>query len=412
MNRAARGRKAPLSRRCGAGRSLQRLAPVYRFVLQLVLLALTAGGACAHDPSSYGGVFRSRNLGGTWLSADVGLFLNAALVVAVNPKHQGELLAGTDLGLLGSRNAGLSWTPAARDLIFGPVFAVTFLSDGQGAICAAQSGVFRREVGGWMPVAAPEAAIPARTLALGASAERIYLLGRNRLFLSADGGHSFVPVPGPSDTSVMSALAVVGSQHEIVVAVIDGQIMSSEDGGKGWRAGGLGEASNPVDTVAVDVEVPNRVWAAHAGQIYASDEGGAVWRSVGRSLPEPGTTVRGIAANAEATTLVVASNRGLYRSENGGETWMLKEDNLPIHLEAGPLTRDPADAGLLYAVYSLMPYSEVWRAASEGGNLLKRLDPISLAGGISFWLLLLIGGWLCARRLARSRLVGTGELLC
>ena len=79
MNWAARGRKAPLSRRCGAGRSLQRLAPVYRFVLQLVLLALTAGGACAHDPVSYGGVFRSRNLGGTWLSADVGLFLDAAL---------------------------------------------------------------------------------------------------------------------------------------------------------------------------------------------------------------------------------------------------------------------------------------------------------------------------------------------
>ncbi|HEX2335136.1 MAG TPA: hypothetical protein VHI72_01550, partial [Hyphomicrobiaceae bacterium] len=238
------------------------------------MLAVTAGGACAHDPSSYGGVFRSRNLGGTWLSADVGLFLNAALVVAINPKHQGELLAGTDLGLHGSRNAGLSWTPEARDLIFGAVFAATFLSDGQGAICVAQSGVFRREVGRWMPAAAPETAIPARTLALGTSAERVYLLGRDRLFLSADGGHSFVPVPVPSDTSVMSALAVVRSQPEIVVAVIDGQIMSSEDGGKGWRAGGLGEASNPVDTVAVDGEVPNRVWAAHAGRIYASDEGG------------------------------------------------------------------------------------------------------------------------------------------
>ena len=49
---------------------------------------------------------------------------------------------------------------------------------------------------------------------------------------------------------------------------------------------------------------------------------------------------------------------------------MLKEDNLPIHLEAGPLARDPSDAGVLYAVYSLMPYSEVWRAAIEGGNLL------------------------------------------
>jgi hypothetical protein len=35
---------------------------------------------------------------------------------------------------------------------------------------------------------------------------------------------------------------------------------------------------------------------------------------------------------------------------------MLKEDNLPIHLEAGALAQDPSDAGL-------MPYSEVWRSA-------------------------------------------------
>lgn len=33
--------------------------------------------------SSYGGIFRSRNLGGTWFRADVGLFLNAPLIVAV-----------------------------------------------------------------------------------------------------------------------------------------------------------------------------------------------------------------------------------------------------------------------------------------------------------------------------------------
>src|SRR5690242_20185238 len=108
-------------------------------------MALTTVGASAHDASSYGGVFRSRNLGGTWLSADVGLFLNAALIVAINPTNASHLLAGTDLGLLGSRNAGLSWAPEADDQIFGAVFAITFFDDGKGAICAAQSGVFRFE---------------------------------------------------------------------------------------------------------------------------------------------------------------------------------------------------------------------------------------------------------------------------
>jgi len=45
-----------------------------------------AGSASAHDASSYGGVFRSRDLGAAWLNADVGLFLNAALVIAVDPR--------------------------------------------------------------------------------------------------------------------------------------------------------------------------------------------------------------------------------------------------------------------------------------------------------------------------------------
>jgi photosystem II stability/assembly factor-like uncharacterized protein len=387
---------------------LNQLAPVYRFVLLLLIVAMTAGSARAHDASSYGGVFRSRNLGGTWLSADVGLFLNAALVVAIDPQNRSHLLAGTDLGLLGSRNGGLSWTPAAPDLIFGAVFAVTFLGDGERAICAAQSGVFRFEAGQWKAALAPEAAIPAKTLVTGASPDRIYLLGRDRLFTSGESGQTFVEVAGPSETSAMTALAIVRSQAEIIVAVIDGQIMTSEDGGQHWRPRGLGKDGQPVDNVVADAHVPKRVWAARADRVYASDDLGSSWRAVGRALPEPATTIRGIAANAEATTLVVTTNRGLYRSENGGESWMLKEDNLPIHLEAGPLARDPTDAGVLYAVYSLMPYSEAWRAAIEGGNLLRRLDPISLAGGISFCLLILIGGAWFARLLARSRLAGPG----
>jgi hypothetical protein len=54
-------------------------------------------------------------------------------------------------------------------------------------------------------------------------------------------------------------------------------------------------------------------------------------------------------------------------------------------------------------VYSLMPFAEVWRTALEGGNLLARVDPVSLAGGLAFLLLMMIGGGLLARRLAGAR---------
>jgi photosystem II stability/assembly factor-like uncharacterized protein len=371
---------------------------------------LTSAGAGAHDPSAYGGVFRSRDLGGTWLNADVGLFLNAALTVAVDPRDPAHLLMGTDLGLLRSRSGGRSWTPEGQAQIIGAVFALAFSPDGQSVLCAAPSGVFRFQGGEWTSADAPPDAIPARAVASGAAPGRIYLLGPGQLFASDDGGQSYDRVAtalpeGPEIT----AFAVATQPKEVLLAVIDGTVMASEDGGKGWRrrAEGLGDA--PIDTVVLDLSSPRRVWAAGADRIHRSDDLGLTWRAVGQLLPEPGTTVRGIAADPAASTLVVTTHRGMYRSEDGGSTWALKEDNLPVHLEAGPLARDPRDARTLFAVYSLMPYGEVWRTALEGSNLLARTDPVSLAGGLAFLLLLIIGGALLARWLARQRSARTAS---
>jgi photosystem II stability/assembly factor-like uncharacterized protein len=367
------------------------------------VMSLVAGSASAHDASAYGGVFRSRDFGAAWLNADVGMFLNAALVIAVDPRDSSHLMAGTDLGILSSHNAGRSWVPEGRDVIIGAVFALAFSADGKLAMCAAASGVFRRDQDGWRRAEVPESAIPVRALVAGRANERFYLLGRSRLFASEDGGRTYALVPGLPQTSEMTALAVIPGSADILAAVIDGRAMISHDGGRTWRNAGFGGADAPVDTIATDATRPQRIWVAAGGRIMTSDDLGASWHSVGRSLPEARTRVRGIATNTDARVLVVSSDRGIYRSEDGGETWTQKEDNLPTHIEAGPLARDPNDAAVIYAVFSVMPYAEVWRMAIEGENLLARIEPISLAGGISFLVLVLIGGGLAVRHLSRRR---------
>jgi photosystem II stability/assembly factor-like uncharacterized protein len=374
-----------------------------------VALTLASATVEAHDPSAYGGLFRSRDLGETWLNADVGLLLNATLTVAVDPGDSNHLLMGTDLGLLRSSNGGRNWAPEAMDRIVGAVFALNFSPDGRSAVAAAPSGVFRFEDGHWANAAAPTAAAPARAIATTA-AGRIYLLGQSELFVSDDGGQSFSRIPAMlPEGSEITALTVAARPREVLLAVVDGAPMASEDGGSQWRrrADGLGNA--PIDTVVSDPEVPDRVWAAGADRIYISDDLGVAWRQVGQALPEPGTSVRGIAADPAATTLVVTTARGMYRSADGGSTWALTEGNLPVHLEAGPLVRDPGEPRTLYAAYSLMPYAEVWRTALEGSNLLARTDPISLAGGLAFVLLLLILGTLLVRWLARRRTAGAAS---
>jgi photosystem II stability/assembly factor-like uncharacterized protein len=296
------------------------------------VLSLLTGSASSHDASSYGGVFRSRDLGATWLNADVGLFLNAALIIAVNPRDSSQLLAGTDLGILSSHNGGRSWVPEARDLIIGAVFALAFSPDGGLAMCASASGVFRRDQHGWQRAEAPESAIPARALLAGPANNRFYLLGRSQLFASEDGGRTYAAVPGLPQMREMTALVTIPGTADILAGVVDGGAMISHDGGRSWRNAGFGDAAAPVDTIAIDATRSQRIWAAAGGRIAFSDDLGSGWHSVGRSLPEARVRVRGIAASADATTLMVSSDHGIYRSENGGETWALKEDNLPIHL--------------------------------------------------------------------------------
>jgi photosystem II stability/assembly factor-like uncharacterized protein len=264
--------------------------------------------------------------------------------------------------------------------------------------------VFHFQDDQWVQADAPSDAAPARGLTIGAAPGKIYLLGRNGLFASADGGKSYERVPNALAQGVeITVLAVASQPGEILLAVIDSQLMASENGGRQWQRRSQGLGGAPIDTVVLDPALPQRVWAAAADRIHVSDDLGATWRALGQPLPEPGTHVRGIAADPAATALVVTTHRGMYRSEDGGQSWILKEGNLPVHLESGPLARDPSDGRTLYVVYSLMPYAEVWRTALEGSNLLARVDPVSLAGGLAFVLLLMIGGGLLVRSLAGPR---------
>src|SRR4051812_17837106 len=189
--------------------------------LACVVSVLACSSSLAHDASSYGGVFRSRDLGAAWLNADVGLFLNAALVIAVDPRDSSHLLVGTDLGILSSHNGGRSWVPEARDLVIGAVFALTFSPDGEKVMCAAANGVFHRDQHGWLRAEAPESAIPARALVAASANDRFYLLGRSGLFASEDGGRSYAAVPQAAEIGEMTALVAIPGPAGILAALID-----------------------------------------------------------------------------------------------------------------------------------------------------------------------------------------------
>jgi len=376
-----------------------RLSGLHKHVLSLtLLLVLWPSSASTHDPSAWGGLFRSRDHGATWVPANQRLFVGGALALAISPTDVNHLLLGTDSGLLRSRNGGRDWTLEAPALLVGAVFAVAFAADGQRALVSTSLGIFRSEMeNSWHETSAPGGAAPARVIVRGAEAGRVYLAGWTGLSRSGDWGRSWSNIANGLPDGPTTALLVVPGSAETLYAIVGGRIWASVDGARTWASRGAGMATVSVDTLGLDATNSARLWAVGANGLFRSDDRGARWNAVGRRLPESNITVRGITATAEA--VVVTTDRGLYRSIDGGDRWLLVIENLPFHLEAGPLVRDPVDPATLYAGFALVPYRELWRRAAEREGAFARVSRTSLVGSVVLLVVVVLGTLVTLRRL-------------
>jgi photosystem II stability/assembly factor-like uncharacterized protein len=370
-----------------------------RFVLALPLV-LSAVPAQSHDPSAWGGLFRSRDQGATWASANRGQYLSSAITLAISPTDPNHLLLGTGSGLFRSRNGGRDWVVEAPSVVLGPVFAAAFARDGRSALLSTGLGLFRGEAdNSWRQSPAPRGAVPARVIVFSAEGNRVYLAGWSGLYRSDDLGASWSSAAdGLPDDTATTLFAARGSP-EALYTVVQGQIWVNSDGAKSWSRRGLGMLPANVDVLTIDPGPPARYWAAAGDRLFWSDDGGGHWQPAGRPVPEPNLNVHGLIASEAG--IVVATDRGLFHSTDRGESWTLLTDNLPTHLEAGMLVRDPADPTTLYAGFSLIPYAELWRRAASGEGAFARVSFTSLTGGVVLLALLALGAVAALRCLAR-----------
>jgi photosystem II stability/assembly factor-like uncharacterized protein len=149
------------------------------FLLLAPAIGLSPFEARSHDPSAFGGLFRTRSAGATWFVVNPAGFLNRVIALAISPVDSNHLLLATDSGPLRSRNAGLDWKAEASNVVVGPTFTALFDADGQRVLASASPTIIRSDGEGWRTIRAPGRAAFLALLTLGGILARYFLAPRD-----------------------------------------------------------------------------------------------------------------------------------------------------------------------------------------------------------------------------------------
>ena len=186
-------------------------------------------------------------------------------------------------------------------------------------------------------------------------------------------------------------------------------IYKSNDGGKSWKNMGL-KNSEHLSTIIVHPEDSNTVWVASQGPlwssggergVYKTTDGGATWTNTLKSGPFTGATDilidprnpdRLYAAlwqhhRTVATYVGGGPESGLWKSEDGGETWEELKSGLPsgnmgkIGLAISPMRPDVVYA----AIETDRRTGGVWKSTNRGASWAKQSDAVGGGTGPHYY---------------------------
>lgn len=220
------------------------------------------------------------------------------------------------------------------------------------------------------------------------------------MYKSTDAGESW-QYAGLRDTHTISAIVVdprdpntlyASSMGHVFKANEQRGVFKSSDGGKSWRrvffvngdTGAIGlvlDAKHPDVLYAAMWQAYRRPWALSSGGpgsgLYRSTDGGAHWTNLSHRPGFPGGLLGRIGVSIAASdprvvyAIVQAQGGGVFRSDDGGNSWRLTNDEWKLRQRAFyymSVYADPTNANTLYA-----PQVDALWVSRDGGKTFTRL---------------------------------------
>lgn len=272
----------------------------------------------------------------------------------------GYVIASVDGGAYWMTLNSAGW-PSRTKRGLPPVFIVSCVEAGGSFIYAgANNGLYISKDGGssWIP---PAGIMAGQTIyCVAAAADRIFAGGQKGVLVSEDGGASWTTSASGLDQShYIKSLAIAGTA---VFAGTSSGILVSRDNGRSWAAANTGLPDKA--DIACLATIGTRIFAGLAGGTFRSDDGGARWVPAGGGLP-PGAGASCFAVNGR-TIYAGFSDLGVFASTDEGQAWRaINAGWAPEHLAVRQIAANDRQV-TAYVYNSKIINFEFWRWPLSG----------------------------------------------
>lgn len=280
------------------------------------------------------GVFRSEDGGKSWRTISEGTkeLINLESV-AIDPSDPNVIYAGTSHLGYKTTDGGAHWTLIDRGMIEDShVFTISVDSKTPAVVFAgACSGIYKSVSGGqrWEKLKNGFTYDDRRTRTsrIDPLDSRIVYIGTTRgLFKSVDAGGSWKRLT-KKDLTVNAIVIHPKNNNVVYLATEAAGILKSTDGGAHFEQANNGFIHRSVAYLQTDPNVKGRIYAGVVfdgsyGGVFRSEDGGETWRQISQGILDSDRDVYTILMSSrDPKTLYAGTSHGMYKSANGGESW-------------------------------------------------------------------------------------------
>jgi photosystem II stability/assembly factor-like uncharacterized protein len=344
-------------------------------------------------------LLRTRDGGATWDS----LGFPSIAVIAIAPSDRRTVYISDGANIHRSRDGAKTWTTAASPL---PIFILAFLVDSADPLTlyvAGDSGVALSRDGGdsWRLLGNGlfDPLTVYGVLADPFDSHTLWAGTSSGLFLSRDRGTTWQQVPTPAPAGhALESLALDPTTPGTILAGLhslddldQGELLRSTDSGATWTVS-LRDVA--VRALVFDPATPGSVYAGgDRFGVLLSRDGGATWKPAVHGLTatapsalavdaESGTLYLGVIGLRKEGQLTFNYSLGVFRSDNGGQSWVAAHRGLgsaPLPPMVHRLVADPETAEVLYAATD----EGVWKTVTGGRTWRKTKLPLATANDLA-----------------------------